>query len=430
MTKSKKTKSIKEQKKRGHKITSYSHAQDTMQIIYGVKDAVKKGIMFMKNVEKKMDLCYDGNAPSIVLNVKEYKNGYIDIRKRGGKIRVITEITEDNVEYCKELMEIVDEFRHLDNVQGGTAISENEYMATNILHESKPLTQVVYSNVRDIVEQQQKFFDSLWKTAIPAKQKIREFSKKINRENNDLFSVLSNEIRRSMIFSLYEEDMTMSQLAKKFNMTLQAMQKHVPKVIKTDLVKKNTDGKMSLTDIGYVLAHQIPSIEFLSDNNSYLKTHSLSSLPVQFLQRIGDLKKFEMVSKFENSEKYADFLIEAEEYIKILSAQNYFDLNTDVVSEILKKKIRISQISDEPTIVSLRYEKGKKSKKKISPTDGIFGKKITKNVPLITCISKKSACLGFLYENGTIDSNNLMWSKDQKFISWCNDFFDHVWKLK
>ena len=233
----------------------------------------------MKNVEKKMDLCYDGNAPSIVLNVKEYKNGYIDIRKRGGKIRVITEITEDNVEYCKELMEIVDEFRHLDNVQGGTAISENEYMATNILHESKPLTQVIHSNVSDIVEQQQKFFDSLWKTAIPAKQKIREFSKKMNGGNNDIFSALSNEIRRSMLFYLHEEDMTMSQLAKKFNMTLQAMQKHLPKVIETDLIKKNTDGKLSLTGIGYILANQIPSIEFLSDNVSYLKTHSLSSLP-------------------------------------------------------------------------------------------------------------------------------------------------------
>ena len=41
-------------------------------------------------------------------------------------------------------MSIVDELRHLDNIQGGTAVNEKEYMATNILHESKPLTQVVY----------------------------------------------------------------------------------------------------------------------------------------------------------------------------------------------------------------------------------------------------------------------------------------------
>ena len=55
-------------------------------------------------------------------------------------------------------MKIVNEVRHIDNVQGGTAINEKEYMATNILHESKPLTQVIYSNVLDIVEQQPEIF--------------------------------------------------------------------------------------------------------------------------------------------------------------------------------------------------------------------------------------------------------------------------------
>ena len=121
------SKKTKNRKKSGLDITGYSHANDTMKIIYGVEEAVGKGIEFMNNVKKKMDLCYDKNAPSIVLDVKEYKNGYIAIRKRGGKIRVITEITKDNVEVCKELLNIVDEIRHLDNVQGGTAINEKEY---------------------------------------------------------------------------------------------------------------------------------------------------------------------------------------------------------------------------------------------------------------------------------------------------------------
>ena len=56
MTKSQKKsakKSIKKTKSPNLKITSYSHANDTMQIIYGAKDAVSKGVEFMKNVEKK-----------------------------------------------------------------------------------------------------------------------------------------------------------------------------------------------------------------------------------------------------------------------------------------------------------------------------------------------------------------------------------------
>ena len=410
-------------------ITGYSHAKDTMKIIYGATEAVGKGIEFMNNVKKKMDLCYDKNAPSIVLDVKEYKNGYIAIRKRGGKIRVITEITKDNVEVCKELLNIVDEIRHLDNVQGGTAINEKEYMATNILHESKPLTQVVYSNVLDIVEQQQKFFDSLWKTAIPAKQKFREFTSKLNSKNIDLFSVLSSELRRSMMFYLLEEEMSTSQLSKKLKMTLQAMQKHLPKLLNAGIVEKRNDGTLALSQLGLILINQISSVEFLSENASYLKTHCLSSLPSVFLQRIGDLEKFEIINGKDNIEKIENFLSETEEYLKIITKQSYFDFDEETISKLENAGVRISQILDEnSTNPKLKKEKSRKNTEK-HEVKKIFERKTTKNVPLLTCVSEKSACLVFLNDNETVDVSDILWSKDQKFVSWCNDFFDHYWKL-
>jgi signal transduction histidine kinase len=110
----------------------------------------------MSNVKQKMDIFFDHRAPSIVTDIAEYRNGYIDIRTRGGKIRCFTEITKDNVHHCKELMKLVDELRHLDGVRGGMAVSESEYMATTVLQEAKPLTQVIYSNVKEVVEQGQK----------------------------------------------------------------------------------------------------------------------------------------------------------------------------------------------------------------------------------------------------------------------------------
>lgn len=67
-----------------------------------------------------MDIFFDHHAPSIVVGVREYRDGYIDIRKRGGRIRAFTEITKDNVKHCKELIKIVDELRHLDGVKGGS----------------------------------------------------------------------------------------------------------------------------------------------------------------------------------------------------------------------------------------------------------------------------------------------------------------------
>ena len=133
----------------------------------------------MSNVKQRMDIYFDHRAPSIVVEVEEYRNGYIDIRRRGGKIRAFTQITEDNIYYCKELMKLVDELRHLDGVKGGIAVSESEYMATTVLQESQPLTQVIYSNVKEVVEQGQYIFDTFWNMARSAEQKIKEIEEGI-----------------------------------------------------------------------------------------------------------------------------------------------------------------------------------------------------------------------------------------------------------
>jgi two-component system, OmpR family, sensor histidine kinase VicK len=162
-------------------LTPNINPQRISEILYGAENAVGRGVQFMQNVKEKMDIFFDQRAPSIVINIEEYKNGYIDIRRRGAKIRAFTEITKENIQHCKELMKMVDELRHLDGVKGGVAVSESEYMATTILEESKPLTEVIYSNVKEVVEQGQYLFDTLWNSTISAEQKIKEIEEGVIR---------------------------------------------------------------------------------------------------------------------------------------------------------------------------------------------------------------------------------------------------------
>jgi two-component system, OmpR family, sensor histidine kinase VicK len=144
------------------------------EILYGVENAMERGVYFISNAKEKMDIFFDHKGPSVFVGIKGYRNGFIRLRRRGGKVRAFTEITRDNVKYCKELVELVDELRHLDGVRGGIALNGSEYMATTILRKSKPSTQVIYSNVREVVEHGQYIFDTLWNAAIPAANKIRE----------------------------------------------------------------------------------------------------------------------------------------------------------------------------------------------------------------------------------------------------------------
>src|SRR5919107_3308813 len=152
------------------------------QIFYGVEKALSFGKKFMDNAKVKMDITFDHHAPSIVIKIPLYYEGYRDILKRGGKIRCITEITKNNVEYCKKLLDIVSELRHLDGLKGGIAINESEYMATTILKEEQPLTEVIYSNAKEVVDQGQYIFDTFWNNSIPAIKKIKEIEEGIEIE--------------------------------------------------------------------------------------------------------------------------------------------------------------------------------------------------------------------------------------------------------
>ena len=81
-----------------------------------------------------MDLFFDKNGASFVATYNVYKDNYIAARQRGYTIRLITEITQDNLQYCKELMAgVVDELRHLEGLIGGIAVNDSEYIDTGYL---------------------------------------------------------------------------------------------------------------------------------------------------------------------------------------------------------------------------------------------------------------------------------------------------------
>ena len=93
------------------------------------------------------------------------------------EFRYVTEITKDNLTYCKEMLKFA-EIRHLDGVKGNFEVSDiKEYVAATTLqsaNKQQPMPQLIYSNVKEIVEQQQYVFDTLWSRAIPSEQKIKE----------------------------------------------------------------------------------------------------------------------------------------------------------------------------------------------------------------------------------------------------------------
>ncbi len=148
-----------------------------------------------------MDVFVDEKGPSMIIKSQIYKDKYIQARNRGAIIRFVTEITKDNIHYCKELRKIVDEFRHIDGLKGSIAINDSEFLGSTTWKESHLLIPVIYSNEKGIVEQQQYIFDTFWKNAISYKNRLMEIEEGIVPEVIETSSN-SNDIQKKIFYLL------------------------------------------------------------------------------------------------------------------------------------------------------------------------------------------------------------------------------------
>ena len=132
------------------------------------------------NANHRIDVCGNSNFPLKISSFESVRKVVIAAKNRGISLRFIIEITKENLQYCKDLMKITDELRHMDEIEANFGLSETEYLGSITLQEEA--LQATYSNVKEVVEQQQFIFDTLWSKATPSEQKIREIEEGIEPE--------------------------------------------------------------------------------------------------------------------------------------------------------------------------------------------------------------------------------------------------------
>src|SRR5215210_7033201 len=163
-------------------------------VYHGPQIADRIIIEFVNRTREKIDSCVNSTAPSVIIEVEAIRNARtVAFKNRGVKLRYVTEITADNLEYCKKMLEF-SEIRHLEGMKGNFEVAdEKEYVAVATLKKAQPIPQLIFSNVPSIVEQQQFVFDSFWERAIPSEQRIKEIEAGIVSPVTTIF----NEYKRA-----------------------------------------------------------------------------------------------------------------------------------------------------------------------------------------------------------------------------------------
>ena len=132
---------------------SYFSKQNITVVVQGLENITNVIKQCQSNSKLRICSCVNASGPSVIIGMNAYKMGLIEASGRGIRLRFITAVTGDNIYYCKELMNI-GEVRHLDGVRGNFVVTEGEYIAFGILHESTTVSQLIYSNVKELVEQE------------------------------------------------------------------------------------------------------------------------------------------------------------------------------------------------------------------------------------------------------------------------------------
>jgi two-component system, OmpR family, sensor histidine kinase VicK len=148
------------------------------EVLYGIENAIKLFSKVVSSANTMIDVCDDYIISHTPASHKVIEKQVLEIK---AKLRYITEIKNDNIQYCKELMK-VGQVRHLDGIRINFVVTDTEYTSSAIIQQVHAHPECVYSNVRSIVEQQRYLFENLWNKAIPAERKISEIEEGVELE--------------------------------------------------------------------------------------------------------------------------------------------------------------------------------------------------------------------------------------------------------
>src|ERR1044072_981887 len=145
------------------------------RVIFGKRNIIDTGIGIFNRASKSIDTCMTYTRPSLAVSLRAIKDAFLAAKRKGVRLRYITEINHHNIEDCKVLLNIVHELRHLDGVKTNFMISEGEYLAPLVQDKSEAIaSEHIYSDMTQIVEHGQCIFDTLWSKSIPAEERIKQ----------------------------------------------------------------------------------------------------------------------------------------------------------------------------------------------------------------------------------------------------------------
>ncbi|HYF99991.1 MAG TPA: HAMP domain-containing sensor histidine kinase [Candidatus Saccharimonadales bacterium] len=157
------------------------HEVEETKVIQGNENIKQTIGKIFQDCNSDYALYIDKNGPSLKIETPQYRKILNELKNKNVKIRVISEITADNLETCKKFIDLYNvDLRHLKGLEGFFGIVDNKlYFTLLTLQGNTSVSELVYSNIESMVNQNIFLFETMWKKAIPAEQRIKEIKEMI-----------------------------------------------------------------------------------------------------------------------------------------------------------------------------------------------------------------------------------------------------------
>jgi phospho-acceptor domain-containing protein len=160
---------------------------EKVEIIYDrvlIANTIAEIISRAKN---SIAICVDKNTLKPI-GIDQCQIALAGAQKKGVIIKYVTEITKENLEYSKKLLEIA-QVQHIDGIKGNFVVTDTEYLGTVALEDKQFISQLIYSNSKQVVDQHKFLFENLWSNSISQENKIKQMEQGIEPEE---IKILSN----------------------------------------------------------------------------------------------------------------------------------------------------------------------------------------------------------------------------------------------
>ena len=248
----------------------------------------------------------------------------------------------------------------------------------------------------------------------------------------ELLFVLASIDRLTLLSEIaIEKKLKLSHLTTKLSATSQETSKHLMRLRNAKLIEKDSEGFFGLTAFGKIILNIVPSITFLTQNREYFFSHDISSLPLEFIERLGELKEGQYADKVGSVLAHLEQVAQsAEEYIWLMADHRLGDQEYVTKSGKLESNSTITWRVVVPADSSINWVE-------IRRTVGTHKGRIEyhliedpNDIKAGIALNEKIAGVTFLDPMGKLDFNGGFRSDNPLFRNWCEDLFLVHWNKK